>query len=52
MQNLASEISGKMVIILTGFGKLKTMVNPWSDCNITVATSSANKINTFFIESI
>ena len=28
------------------------MVNPWPDCNTIAATNSANKINSFFIESI
>ena len=28
------------------------MVNPWPDCNTTAATNSANKINSFFIESM
>ena len=42
----------KNVKNFTGFGKLKTMVNPWPDCYTTAATNSANKINSFFIESI
>lgn len=36
----------------TGYGKLKAFINPWPDANKTAATNSANKINSFFIESV
>jgi hypothetical protein len=36
----------------TGFGKLKTFVHPWPDANINLAKNSANKINSFFIETV